>query len=85
MGGTRHVIRLEIPTNTQITEKEERKHLTYVIGKLDAALAEIDENVNRYFRELVEQKTFLYENTRKWADALHASLQGSVDNLKLLS
>ena len=79
MGGTRLVIRLErFRRMLNITEKEERKHLTYVIGKLDAALAEIDENVNRYSRELVEQKTYLYENKNGMDAAEKGSFRQSI-------
>ncbi|MEX0780824.1 MAG: UvrD-helicase domain-containing protein [Balneolales bacterium] len=63
-----------------LTEDEERQYLETIIDKLDDALDEIDKNVNRYVKELQEQKTFLWENKNGMDAAEKGSFRQSISS-----
>lgn len=66
------------------TEDGERAYLNEVLEKLEDAYQAVDENVERYAKELQEQKNYLYENKTGMDAAEKASVKQSV-NMQAIS
>ncbi|TVQ08997.1 MAG: helicase [Balneolaceae bacterium] len=66
------------------TEAEEQQYLSHIIDRLDVACVAVDENVARTFKELNEQKAYLYEHKTGMDAAEKASVKQAV-NMQAIS
>ncbi|MEX2362930.1 MAG: hypothetical protein WD597_04870, partial [Balneolaceae bacterium] len=66
------------------TEEDERIYLREIIDKLEDAYLEVDKNVNQQYKELKEQKSYLYENKTGMDAAEKAAIKQSV-NMQAIS
>lgn len=66
------------------TEQEERVYLNQVVEKLEDAYQEVGDSVNKYSKELQEQKSYMYENKTGMDAAEKAAIKQSV-NMQAIS